>query len=131
MAMGFSAAVLVGVTLEIYFIVHAYREDREAWSRGIIRPPDKPSSWSVISRDIQCCLSHHWNSWRAWSWNTGIQFKWHIKKQKHRANESVTHPYFLLLHHKRPQRIPRSRDHILLPVQFIRNWAIGHRRRQL
>jgi hypothetical protein len=37
-----SIAVIVGVALEVYFVIHSYKEDLEAWSRGIIRPPDKP-----------------------------------------------------------------------------------------
>ena len=35
-----SVAVAVGVTAEIIGIVWGYREERNAWRRGIIRPPD-------------------------------------------------------------------------------------------
>ena len=39
----FSAMVIVGVACELYFVFHTYKDDREAWSRGIIAPPSKPS----------------------------------------------------------------------------------------
>lgn len=39
-----SLAVIVGVALEVYFVIHEYKEDRETWLKGIVRPPDKPST---------------------------------------------------------------------------------------
>jgi hypothetical protein len=38
-----SIAVAVGVAAEILGIVWGYREEREAWGRGNIQPPDRPS----------------------------------------------------------------------------------------
>ena len=38
-----SIAVAVGVAAEIVGIIWGYREEREAWRRGYIRPPDRPS----------------------------------------------------------------------------------------
>jgi hypothetical protein len=40
-----SLAVIIGVALEVYFVVNQYREEREAWGRGFVRPPDRPSPW--------------------------------------------------------------------------------------
>jgi len=37
-----SAAVVIGVTLELWFLIHEYREDRDTWLRGIIIPPSRP-----------------------------------------------------------------------------------------
>jgi hypothetical protein len=37
-----SIAVIIGVAFELYFVLREHREDMEAWSRGIVRPPDKP-----------------------------------------------------------------------------------------
>jgi hypothetical protein len=38
-----SIAVAVGVALEIFFIVHEHLEDRDAWRRGIVVTPARPS----------------------------------------------------------------------------------------
>jgi len=38
-----SAAVVIGVIAEMYFILHEYFEDRAAWRKGWISSPHKPS----------------------------------------------------------------------------------------
>lgn len=43
-----TALVIVGVAIELGVIVKEYRDDRHEWSRGIIRPPDKPSRWLLF-----------------------------------------------------------------------------------
>jgi|ERR1035437_2752519 hypothetical protein len=40
-----SLVVIIGVALEIYFVICQYKEDRQSWLRGIVRPPDRPSRW--------------------------------------------------------------------------------------
>ena len=38
-----SVAVAVGVTLEVYFLIHAYLSARKEWLKGVISSPPKPS----------------------------------------------------------------------------------------
>ncbi len=38
-----TVAVVVGVALELYFVIHRYRCDMRSWRRGTIRSPEKPS----------------------------------------------------------------------------------------
>jgi hypothetical protein len=40
-----TAAVVIGVAAEVYFVVHEHVSAREAWQRGSIRSPDRPSTW--------------------------------------------------------------------------------------
>jgi hypothetical protein len=42
------ALVVVGVAIELVVVVKEYRDDRHEWSRGIIRPPDRPSGWLLF-----------------------------------------------------------------------------------
>jgi hypothetical protein len=35
--------VIVGISLELYFMIDKYRSDRSAWRRGTIRSPERPS----------------------------------------------------------------------------------------
>jgi hypothetical protein len=50
-----SAAVALGVALEVAFLIHEYREDRNIWRRGIISPPSRPSL-RVLSFEIASVL---------------------------------------------------------------------------
>jgi hypothetical protein len=33
--------VVIGVSIELIVVVKEYRDDRNEWARGIIRPPDR------------------------------------------------------------------------------------------
>jgi hypothetical protein len=44
-----TAAVVIGVALELYFVIEKYRSDRKAWWRASIRSPEKPSAGIFIS----------------------------------------------------------------------------------
>jgi hypothetical protein len=50
-----SAAVAIGVTLEVYFIIHTCLEDRDLWRRGIIAPPTRPN-FRVLLFEIASAL---------------------------------------------------------------------------
>jgi hypothetical protein len=43
-----TAVVVIGVALELYFIIREYRSQREAWRRAWIRSPEKPRAWLFI-----------------------------------------------------------------------------------
>jgi hypothetical protein len=40
--------VVIGVTLEVVFVVWEYREELHDFQRGITHPPDKPSTWLLL-----------------------------------------------------------------------------------
>src|ERR1017187_6752156 len=40
--------VVIGVVLEVWFVLWAYREDFEAYHRGWIRSPQRPSRWKMF-----------------------------------------------------------------------------------
>lgn len=40
----FTGVVAIGVAMELWVIWHDRRDDMQAWRRGIIRPPDRPST---------------------------------------------------------------------------------------
>jgi hypothetical protein len=40
----FTLLVAVGVAMELWVMRHERRDDMEAWRRGIVRPPDRPST---------------------------------------------------------------------------------------
>jgi hypothetical protein len=40
--------VVIGVSIELIVVVKEYRDDRNEWARGIIRPPDRPSRWLLF-----------------------------------------------------------------------------------
>jgi outer membrane murein-binding lipoprotein Lpp len=48
-------AVGVGIVGEVVVIVHDFLEDRMAWRRGIVRPPDHPTVW-IFLFDIAATL---------------------------------------------------------------------------
>ena len=39
----FTLLVVVGVVLEVVFVIWEYRDELHDWRRGIIHPPEKPS----------------------------------------------------------------------------------------
>ncbi len=47
-----TALVIIGCAGELYFVIHAYREDRRVWfqarTRGAIAFPEKPSLWVLF-----------------------------------------------------------------------------------
>jgi hypothetical protein len=40
-----TAIVVIGVALELYFVINEYRSGRNAWLRASIRSPEKPNRW--------------------------------------------------------------------------------------
>ena len=44
----FTASVAFGVAMELWIIWRERQDGLEAWARGIIRPPDRPSVWRFV-----------------------------------------------------------------------------------
>jgi hypothetical protein len=51
-----SALVVIGVMLEIVFVVREYREELQDWRRGIVRPPGRPSRRWLVTELIGVAL---------------------------------------------------------------------------
>jgi hypothetical protein len=43
-----TALVVIGVAIELWVILWEYRDDRHEWGRGIVRPPNRPSTWLLF-----------------------------------------------------------------------------------
>ena len=44
----FTLIVAVGVAMELWVVWHEWHDDKKSWSRGIIRPPDRPSGHKLL-----------------------------------------------------------------------------------